>query len=78
MARQYFQQRLFGVHLRQFRDKHKLTQNDVAGMIRVSSAHISALEKGELKNHEIFPILDLCDLMNVDVRDYFSKFEEKF
>lgn len=78
MAKQYFQQRLFGIHLRQFREKHDISQFDVAVLVGCSPSHVSQLEKGKLSDHKMEFLLLLCDLMQVDFRDYISKFAEKF
>lgn len=76
--KQYFQQRLFGIHLRQFREKHNLSQFDVAVMVGCTPSHISVLESGKFTDHKMGTILELCDLMSVDFRDYISEFKEKF
>lgn len=76
--KQYFQQRIFGVHLKQFREKHDLSQFEVAVMCHCTPAHISRLESGKFGDHQMGAILEICDLMSVDVRNYFSDFQEKF
>jgi transcriptional regulator with XRE-family HTH domain len=76
--RQYFQQRLFAIHLKQFREKHNISQQEVGVLIGATGGHISRLESGKLEDHKMFPLLALCDLMQVDIRDYFSPFKEKF
>jgi len=76
--KQYLQQRLLAIHIRQCRDKHNLSQFDVAILIGCSPSHISQLEKGKLTDHKLEFLLRLCDLMNVDFRNYISAMEEKF
>ena len=59
----------WGTLLRQLREKHKLSQNDVAGILHISRQSYSHIETGQKKpSAEILAILS--NIYNVDLFQY--------
>lgn len=71
--RQIFQQRLFGIHLKRWREKYDFTQLEVAVHCRCSPGHIGRIENGSVQNFEIEVFLTIADMMDVDIREYFTE-----
>ncbi len=78
-----------GKVFQEYRQKNSLTQNQVAEMTGLEPRHISQIERGFSKGsidtllklcnaYKITPDIVLYDLLNEDVKNYVSIYEEDF
>lgn len=58
---------LFGKRIRELREKHNMTQEELSNLLNVEWQHVSRLENG--KNLPSCPILiSLANIFNIDIR----------
>ena len=78
-----------GKVFQEYRQKNNLTQNQVAEMTGLEPRHISQIERGFSKGsidtllklcnaYKITPDIVLYDLLDTDVKNYISIYEEDF
>ena len=78
-----------GKLFQEYRQKNNLTQNQVAEMTGLEPRHISQIERGFSKGsidtllklcnaYKITPDIVLYDLLDTDVKNYISIYEEDF
>lgn len=78
-----------GKVFQEYRQKNNLTQNQVAEMTGLEPRHISQIERGFSKGsidtllklcnaYKITPDIILYDLLDTDVKNYISIYEEDF
>lgn len=78
-----------GKVFQEYRQKNNLTQNQVAEMTALEPRHISQIERGFSKGsidtllklcnaYKITPDIVLYDLLDTDVKNYISIYEEDF
>lgn len=54
----------YGIKLKQYRQKNKLTQTETANLIGMTQSNYSRLEKGEL-DIKLSQLLNICSNLNI-------------
>ena len=61
---------LFGLSVRQHRNKKKLTQEELAALCELDRTYIGSVERGE-RNVSLLNIHRIAEALNIDIKELF-------
>lgn len=77
MGKNRFDAQLFRVTLKVWRKMHQLTQQDVGNLTQIATSTYSFIETGD-RAPTMAEFSHLCDMMDMDAKDFFVEGEIRF
>lgn len=64
---------MIGKKLRQVREERKMSQPEIAALVRKTASAISQIEKGKIRGVSMLTILQLIDVLEIDPSSFFAE-----